>query len=191
MSAEVGLALLIVALYLLDSLLLLHTDEAVLVRRGLAKAGVAADVPNKDGRRWRAAFGAQHFKIAGREPWLANPWLPHQPVYRLRWRSERTGFDPALAAAPAAEGRGVETRPSPQRLHQLAPAACISWLLLFVAIPVTLLGPFGMRATLVAVLLLYLNIAAALAFTWRWRTDLGLSGRAFAMLSFECFACAP
>jgi hypothetical protein len=193
LSAEVGLALLIVALYLLDSLLLLRIDEAVLVCRGLeeGEGRVAGDVQNQDGRRWRAAFGAQGFKLAGREPWLANPWLPHQPVYRLGWHAERVGLDPGRAAAPAAEGRGFEAGPGLRRLHQLAPAACISWLLLLVGIPVTLLGPFGMRATLAAVVLLYLNIAAALAFTWHWRSDLGLNGRAFALLAFECLACAP
>ena len=40
-------------------------------------------------------------------------------------------------------------------------------------------------------LLLYLNIAVALGLTWRWRASLGLGGRAFAMLAFECLSCAP
>ena len=197
MSPEAGLALLIVALYLLDSLLLLRPDEAVLVRRGLA-GGRTGD-SDSDAGRWRAAFGAQGFKLAGREPWLANPWLPHQPVFRLRWRMAQAGADPAATAARSDVAAAVATAEALRfdaplglrRLHQLAPMVWCAWLLLFLLIPCTLLVPLGMQATLAAVLLLYLNIVLALALIWRWRRDLGLNGRAFALLAFECLVCAP
>jgi hypothetical protein len=149
--------------------------------------------------RWRAAFGAQGFKLAGREPWLANPWLPHQPVFRLRWRMEQAGADPSAMAvradaiAPVGPSAGIrfDAPLDLRHLHRLAPFVWCSWLLLFVLIPCTLLVPLGMQATLAAVLLLYLNIVFALALVWRWRSDLGLNGRAFALLAFECTVCAP
>lgn len=199
MSPEAGLALLVVALYLLDSLLLLHPDEAVLVRRGLAGGGNGDKNSDSDAGRWRAAFGAQGFKLAGREPWLANPLLPHQPVFRLRWRMAQAGAVPAPTAARSdvaatvatAEAVRFDAPPGLRRLHQLAPVVWCSWLLLFLLIPCTLLVPLGLRATLAAVLLLYANIVLALALVWRWRCDLGLNGRAFALLAFECAVCAP
>ena len=181
MSPEAGLALLIVALYLLDSLLLLRPDEAVLVCS----------------QRWHAGFGTRGYKLAGREPWLANPWLPHRPVFRLRWRVAQPSTDPLpVSDLPRDPGdvSHAEFEPRLRRLRQLAPAACVSWLLLVVLIPCTLLWPLltsGIFATLAAAALLYVNIALALALVWRWRDDLGLSGRAFALLAFECLVCAP
>src|SRR6185503_1463776 len=64
--------LLALALYLFDSLLLLSSDEAALLRgwRG----------------RWFAGFGASRWRLAGKEPYVPNPFTPHFPLFRLRWR---------------------------------------------------------------------------------------------------------
>lgn len=168
MNTEALLALMIVAFYLKDSLLLLRADEAVLVRRL--------------GGRWRAGFGARGFKLAGREPYLANPFTPHAAVFRLRWAM-------GAAATPSAVPNKVLAAPAP--LAWLAPFAWIAWLLLFIAIPVTVLARTGVTSTLLAVAWLYVDIAAALALLWRVRARLGLGGRAYALLAFECLVCAP
>lgn len=170
MSTEALLASMIVAFYLKDSLLLLRADEAVLVR-GLGRAG-----------GWRAGFGARGFKLGGREPYLANPFAPHAPVFRLRWAMQ-------AAAAPGAAGRKV-LAPPPQ-LAWLAPFAWVAWALLFVVIPATVLGRWGVTSTLAAVALLYVDIALALGAVWHWRAPLGLGPRACALLAFECLVCAP
>jgi hypothetical protein len=164
-STELLLALLIVGFYLKDSLLLLRADEAVFVR-GL--------------RRWHAGFGARGFKLGGREPYLANPFTPHVPVYRLAW---------SMPGAPvAAASRPLQ---APAQLAWLAPFAWVAWLLLFVAIPATVLAHLGTMSTLAAVLLLYLDIAAGLVVLFVLRKPLGIGGRAYALLAFECLVCAP
>ena len=168
LSTEALLALLIVALYLKDSLLLLRPDEAVLVR-GLGG--------------WRAGFGARGYKLAGKEPWLANPLAPHAPVWRLGWAMRGEGTPPTADAAA--------WQPALSPLARLAPFACFSWGLLFVVIPTAVLAQWGVVATLGAVALLYLNIAAGLGVTWLQRRPLGLGARAFALLAFECLVCAP
>jgi hypothetical protein len=174
MNPEALLALMIVALYLKDSLLLLRADEAVLVH-GLGWLASGSG-------RWRAGFGARGFKLGGREPYLANPFAPHAPVFRLRWAMQAAAAPGATSQKPLAA--------APQ-LAWLAPFAWLSWALLFVAIPTTVLAHWGVTATLAAVALLYVNIAAALVALWFWRQPLGLAPRAFALLAFECLVCAP
>jgi hypothetical protein len=171
-SPEVVLALVIVAFYLKDCLLLLRRDEAVMV------AG-------RSGSRWRAAFGLRHYTLAGREPWLANPFLPHVPVFRLRWQMQASDH---VAAPAVSAARSLRVEP---RLRRLAPLVWAIWTLLFVMVPLAVLGRFGVTAALWLVGLLYAHIAVALLLTWRWRVPFGLSHRAFVLLAFECLACAP
>ena len=71
LGPEGWLVVLVVALFVQDSVLLLRTDEAVLVRSARG--------------RWRAGFGARSWRLAGREPHLLHPFLPHEPVVRLSW----------------------------------------------------------------------------------------------------------
>ena len=188
-STEALLALLIVALYLKDSLLPLRSDEAVLVR-GLGGQG----------GRWHAGFGARGYKLAGREPWLANPFTPHAPVFRLGWAMRAAGSAGAPPSSSLPQSLPLSLPLSlpptallsvPPPLAWLAPFAWVSWGLLFVAIPTAVVAQWGVLAVLSAVGLLYLNIVAALAVTWAQRGPLGLSGRALAMLAFECLVCAP
>ena len=169
MSPEAALVLLIVALYLKDNLLLLSPDEAVMVPSAVGRA------------RWCAGFGARGFTFAQREPYLANPLLPHQPVYRLRWHMTQAG-DPVPAAQP------LVMEPL---LWRLAPLVWGMWLLAFVGVPLTLLGRRGAVATLAAVALLYALIVLALVLVWLWRGQIGLTTRTFGLIALECLTCAP
>jgi hypothetical protein len=171
-SAEAALALVIVALYLKDCLLLLQPNEAVLVRA----------------RHWQAGFGQRQWTLAGREPYLAHPLLPHQPVFRLQWDMlvpPRGGTPPTNA---------VDAVESPGRLgalRRLLPGVWLSFLLLFVLIPTTVLGRWGVVATLTVLGLLYLNILVSLWVVWLSRHRLGLTGGTLGLLAFECLVCPP
>lgn len=176
-STEAALALLIVALYLKDCLLLLRPDEAVLVRA----------------RHWQAGFGLRQWTLAGREPCWANPLLPHRPVFRLQW--DMLAAPPSgLAVAPAAPTAPIDTVDTPGRLgalRRLLPSVWLSWLLLFVLLPITVLGHWGVAATLTVVGLLYVNIGVSLLVVWLSRRRLGLNASTFGLLAFECLVCAP
>ncbi len=181
-STEAALALLIAALYLKDCLLMLRPNEAVLAC----------------GSRWRAGFGLRQWTLAGREPYVANPLLPHQPVFRMQWdmlvappAATHSPTPPTPHAPPAPNTEAVDAPARLAALRRLSPAVWLSWLLLFVALPLTVLGRWGVTATLGALALLYLNIVASLACVWWARRDLGLNPGAFGMLAFECLACAP
>src|SRR5258706_6562710 len=166
-SAEGSLGLLIVGLFLKLSLLLLRQDEAVLIRRL--------------GGGWGAGFAAKHWRWAGREPYLANPFMPHEPVVRLKWQ----------LAPPNEASSGRSTLVLPHDVIDLGAFAWLTWLLLFVLLPVTLAGKVPFISTAHALGLLYVNIIASLVATWLARPRLGFDSKKFAVLAFECVVCPP
>ncbi|CAN5421247.1 hypothetical protein BH10PSE17_BH10PSE17_13820 [soil metagenome] len=155
----------IVALYLKDSMLLLDPDEAILIRRG--------------GGRWDAGFGMRRFRLSGREPWLANPFMPHRPVMRLRWAMRGE----AVAREDATD--------MPRLPMALAALVWWNWTLLLLVIPMLLIGYRDVGLIVFAVIALYLGIGMSLLLVWQQRSALSISARAFGVLSFECLACAP
>lgn len=166
LSNEALLVLLALALYLFDASLFFARDEAALVCGG--------------GGRWFAGFGLDRWRLSGREPYLPNPFTPHQPLFRLRWR-----LDGALPEAPA---RPVVV---PAELRRLSPHVIVSGACLFVLLPFALFYPLGIVATCCIVGLLYANNVLALALLYRRRASFGLSPSAFGSLAFECLACPP
>jgi hypothetical protein len=168
-STETLLTLLLVALYIKDCVILLSSEEAVLT--------------TWRGKRWSAGFGARTWKIAGKEPFIANPFLPNQVVFRLRWRM-----------SPSNGKKGLATRVPvqvPPELIGLGYLAWLTWFDLFVVLPTCLLGRLGPSATISVIGLLYAGIVASLALAWIWRRRLGVESRAFALLAFECIVCPP
>lgn len=168
LSTEALLMLVAVALYLFDSLLLLASNEAVLVR---GRRG-----------RWFARFGLDRWRLAGKEPYLSNPATPHFPLWRLRW-----SFDGPTAAV-ATPSRLVAVPPALERikLHVL-----VSLLSIFVLVPIVLFYPVPVEYPIAVVAILYLNIGIALVRLFRVRADFRLSSGQFAVLAFECMACPP
>jgi hypothetical protein len=165
-DTELLLVLALAAFFLKDALLLLEPDEAVLVQgwRG----------------RWRAGFGARHYALGGRHPWLAHPLLPHEPVVRLRW---------SMSGAPAAaSARPVDVPPA---LRALQPFALTTWMLLFVTFPVALLGHVRHDVLFTVVGAIYACIVASLTLVYRRRDAFGLDGRGFAALAGELLLCPP
>ena len=157
--------LLALALYLYDALFLLGRDEALLVRTR---------------RGWRAAFGAFDWRLAGKEPYLPNPFLPHRPVVRLAWQ-----FDGAAGAGAA---RKVEVQP---QLKGLAVLTGVSAVTLFVLLPASLFAHWGTLATLLVVGLLYLVNLAALALLYRQHKSSAVPARVYWSTAFECLVCPP
>jgi len=166
LDAQVLLGPAVAALYLKDCVVLLERDEALMVRgwRG----------------RWRAGFGLRHWRLAGREPYLCNPFTPYEAVLRLRWDAGRPSATPGATSAAV-----------PREVAAFAPWAVAIWLALFAFLPAAFYGHLGLPVLLAGLAALYALIAASLFLAWRRRAALGLSGRAFGVLAFELVACPP
>lgn len=158
--------LLATGLYLYDSLLLLRHDELVLVQSAQ--------------QLWRPAFGANGWKIAGKEPMLPNPLAPWRPLARVRWKLEQ-----GLAEAPAA----IVQLPRIGLLPRAGVA--LLWLLVFVALPLCLFAFKHAELTLGVIATMYACMATVLVSIRRdWLAQGLVSGR-FWMIALECVACPP
>ncbi len=155
-----------VGLYLYDSAMLLASNEALLS-------------PARKGK-WRASFGADHFHIRGKEPFLPNPLLPHRPLYRFFWNTEGL-VGPSQPWTP----------PSGNRYAILIPFIWAMLASLFVLIPLGLFSPLGDLAVAIGILLFYANALMALALVWFNREGYGINGKRFAGLAFESLTCPP
>lgn len=153
-------------LYLYDSAVLLHINEAVITPRR--------------GGGWRLRFGARHFTFRGRELYLPSPFLPHRPGFRLLWAPRPGSMD-----APATwEARRRLFRPVVPLVWSMACA-------LFVLLPLGLYSVLGDWALLLAIAMLYAGIAGALLWLGIKRNELGLTARRLGILAFELLACPP
>ncbi|WP_426341376.1 hypothetical protein ACN9MZ_06330 [Pseudoduganella sp. S-14] len=166
--AEILLVAAMAGLYLYDSARLLHSNEGVL----------AATL----GSRWSLHFGAEHYTLRGKEPFLPNPLLPHRPAFRLRWKQQM------VAAAPASQRW---TPPSFDPYKVLAPFIWLMALSLFGLIPAGLFSRYGNVAIAAGILLFYAAALLALAYVWFKRGALQLTGRQVGALAFESLTCPP
>lgn len=165
-SAEVLLIAVAVGLYLYDSLVLVYCNEGLLIPQG------------RNG--WALCFASAHFRVLGKEVFLPNPLLPQRPCFRLAWRFE-------------GGGAGGDRQWTAQR-DALRPLVPYVWGIaggLFLALPLGLFTRLGDRALVVALVLVYGGIAAALVWLWRHRAGFAMTRRRFAALAFECLACPP
>lgn len=166
--AEVLLVVAMAGLYLYDSARLLHSNEGVL----------AASL----GGRWSLHFGAEHYTLRGKEPFVPNPLLPHRPIFPLRWKQQLVP-----AAAPAQRW----TPPAFGPYKVLAPFIWLMTLALFVLIPAGLFSRYGNLAIAAGIVLFYATALLALAYVWFKRSALHLTGRQVGALAFESLTCPP
>lgn len=166
--AEVLLVTAMAGLYLYDSARLLHSNEGVL----------AATL----GGRWSLHFGAEHYTLRGKQPFVPNPLLPHRPVFPLRWNQ-------LLAPATPAAQRWTPPPFSPYKV--LAPLVWLMALALFGLIPAGLFSRYGNLAVAAGILLFYATALLALAYVWFKRGALKLTGRQVGALAFESLTCPP
>jgi hypothetical protein len=166
--AEVLLVTAMAGLYLYDSARLLHSNEGVL----------AATL----GGRWSLHFGAEHYTLRGKQPFVPNPLLPHRPVFPLRWNQ-------LLAPATPAAQRWTPPPFGPYKI--LAPSVWLMALALFGLIPAGLFSRYGNLAVAAGILLFYATALLALAYVWFKRGALKLTGRQVGALAFESLTCPP
>jgi hypothetical protein len=162
LGAESALVLLAWALYLFDSVRLLASNEAIFYSKG---------------KGWGTAFGALHWKIRGKEPYLPNPLTPHRQVFCLRWDVVRLGKSTQLALRP--------------ELRIYAPFVLISALCLLVLMPLGFATRAGSPLVIAALVVMYLSNALALLVLARRRATMGLSRSQYMALAVECLVCPP
>lgn len=154
------------ALYVYDALILLASNEAVLVRQG---------------RGWRAVFGSFRWRLAGKEPCAPGLLAPHRPIIRLAWQ---------FAGQPAAVVPGQRV-PLPVGLGGLALCAWLSGLTLFVLLPTSLFLGLGSWVTLGVISLLYAVNLTALVLLYRIHRRLQVPAGKYWSVAFECLVCPP
>ena len=166
LQEEVLLMILVVALYLYDSMMLLYCNEGILVPAG---------------KGWKVRFGFREPRIRGKELFIPAPWLPHRPMFRLAWRFE--GNPP-----PA----GIEDWNARNRTPM--PMVALVWsmaLALFVLLPLGFFTRLGHGMLLAAVVILYLSIVSMLVYMWFRRDGINLSKKQFGKFVFEYLTCPP
>lgn len=154
------------ALYVYDALILLASNEALLVRQG---------------RGWRAVFGSCRWRLAGKEPCAPGLLAPHRPIIRLAWQF----------AGPPAVAMARQPPSPPVGLGGLALCAWLSGLTLFVLLPLSLFGQLGTWITLGVVGLLYAVNLSALVLLYRIHRRLRLPAGRYWSVAFECLVCPP
>ena len=163
---EVLLMILVVALYLYDSMLLLYCNEGILV-------------PGRTG--WTVLFGFHEPRIRGKELFIAPFWLLHRPMFRLSWPFE---------------GNLVKAAPENWQVKSEVPLPMIAlvWSMavaLFVMLPLGFFTTLGHGMLLAAVALLYLSIVALLAYMGLHRNELQMPGKQVGKYAFEFLTCPP
>ena len=169
LSDEAGLMLVMTGLYLYDSVLMLAINEAALIQSGR--------------KRWRVAFGTQNYRLAGREPFLPNPFAPHKRIYRMTWAIESAAgkHDEAFLASLNEDAR-FKGFSAPVWLMAIA---------LFVLVPAGFFSRLGHDCVLIAMALFYLCALFSLALAYLNRESFGIDGRAFASMAVQSLVCPP
>lgn len=164
------LVLAIGLIYLLDGLVLLYVNEAVVEANG--------DV-------WRVQFGTRQTWIRGRRIHLLNPFAPLQRCYRASWRVDdaRTGGTAHGEGAPPLPAGAPDTR-------LLDPWVRTTALVVLVLLPLGILF-WGALGVLAGFALAWVSAAALVVRFARLSKGIGIGRGDFILLAFECIACPP
>lgn len=166
LSMEFLLVVGVLALYLQDSMLLLHYDEVVLERSGW---------------RWRASTGSA-FELAGRRLYVPNPWRPTDATFRLTWLDDDADVRPEHWAGLNHFVAG---------LAALKGGCRLLWLLLLLVLPLLLWRFPHPLALLALTAMVYATCAWLVVQLWRYRRVFGLSGSEVRSVGFEALCCPP
>ena len=156
----------VLALYLQDSMLLLHYDEIALVRAG---------------RRWRATTGSD-LEFGGRRLFLGNPLRPTGATFRLTWLDDPAGQSPVHWA-------GLHHFVA--ALGVLNAGCWLLWALLLLALPALLAWFAHPLALLALTALVYCTCGWLALQLWRYRRVFGLDKRQALSLGFQAVCCPP
>ena len=166
LQEEALLMILVVALFLYDSMMLLYCNEGILVPAG---------------KGWKVRFGFREPRIRGKELFIPAPWLLHRPMFRLSWRFEG-------GAAQAAMEDWQAKRKVPTPMIALVSGMIIA---LFILLPFGFFTTLGNGMLLVAIVLLYLSIVSMLAYMWFHRNEMNLTKKQVGKFAFEFLTCPP
>ncbi len=161
-SAEALLMLAIAGLYFFDSVVLVYCNECLLWM----------------GRHWRIGFGSDRWRVGTKEVFTPNPLAFHRPIHKLSWRME--GGPP-----------GEPWKPDLRVFGSLVPMAIGIFFGLFVYLPLGLFTSLGDTMLILALVMTYGSILAAILRIWWIRKLLNLSNRQVGALLFEYLACPP
>lgn len=164
---QVVLALALVAIYLIDCVQLLSVGDAVVITRGA--------------RLRQVSFGSS-FELAGRRPYVANPFTPFWPALRLQWTSTSSGAAPAAATAEMIAFLGAT--------RQIGRVAAFAGLGIVLLAPVLLAGGNEPLFLLMAAISFVLALSAC-ALTVARRRVLGLTWAQVASLAVVALLCLP
>lgn len=165
-STEVLLLSIYVGLYLYDSALLLHPNEALL------KTGL--------GKRWHSEFGNSNATFAGKELHIPNPLTPGSAIFRLAWHYEKLG-----ASRHTGWENGVQT------LRWFQAPVWSLFCLSFLVLPAVLFGHLGDAALLLVFALVYLNVAVLTGLLYWLKDTLAMGPREFWLIALDFFICPP
>lgn len=163
LSPETLLAILIVGLYLNDSLSLLHANEAML------EQGTSG--------RWVAKFATRRFTLRGKHVWFGGALPPNTLLFQLTWAME--GDRPA---APGWEAWA-------QRLRPFQWVSAYLFVLVLVLLPAALLARAGDAAVVSLLALTYASVLMLFIGLWLNRRSLRLSSTACLRLGAEMLLC--
>lgn len=162
LNADAAFAAAVLALYAADSIVLVERGQAVLERR---RSG------------WRMALGTRHYLVRGRPLVVLDPFAPAVPALRTA---------PLLGE----RGRGLAPPRAAAGLRWAGALAAAQFLLVIVAIPLSMLR-FPGWPLVIAIALAYANalaIAALLAMRFR---ALGVPLAALRGAAFNAAVCLP
>ena len=153
-------------LYLYDSVLLLYSNEAVLIAHG------------KQG--WSAGFGSRHTTLRGRHVYIPNPLLPARALFRLTWKTGNP--------QPARPDLWIGQRDALSCLT--VPVWCLA-ALVFLLLPVTLFGGLGDLPIALTFLLIYFTVLVIVFLLWFNRRRFDLTTGRCALLALDLLICPP
>lgn len=181
LSAEVGLMLVVLGLYLYESSVLLFCNQAVL-------SPVRA-------KGWRVQFGLKQLNIRGKELCFAQLLMPSRPLFVLTWRFEDSA--PVMLSTEASTKPPEAVAPMPWRppavaSHQIL-MPIVWWLSIatFIVLPLGLFTSLGDAAVLFAGGMIYVGILVLLIVLWRYRSHFQLSNKELLSTAFEYLICPP
>lgn len=165
LAAESLLALLIIGLYINDSVSLLPGNQAMLAQ------GVRG--------QWAARFAARRFTLLGKHVFVGGVLPPNTLLFKLAWTMEADA-----PASPGWEGYGRLLRPFQW-------AAALLFVLIMVLLPLALVLRAGDAAVLILLALTYLSVCNVWIALWLARHRLELSSAYCLKLGVEMLLCPP
>ena len=178
LSAEAWLVLLALAIYVYDAALLLNSNEFVGVRVG------------RNG--WRCRFGANGWKLNGREPWWPNLLMPWREAVLVHWSFEEVPHE-AIEPEEGARADGMHELAAPAAIVKPSTKTCVATLLalIFLALPFCLFVYSALWLTVCVAGLIYGLAILIMILLHSQRIEIGLKKERFWKLCVECVACPP